>query len=109
MEATTSAVEDSLISSLDFKIKPGASYITGRRNVSYFPSGGNTYSPNGVRVLRFHLTDGWLDPSSVRIKFTLVNDHEPDPAETGILKNKIFVKTSINASYIFSKTENFRW
>jgi hypothetical protein len=81
MEATTSAVEDSLISSLDFKIKPGASYITGRRNCSFYPSGGNSYAPNGVRVLRFHLADGWLDPSSVRIKYTLVNDREqPQPA-----------------------------
>ena len=53
MEATTSVVEDNLINSLDFKIKPGASYITGRRNCSFFPSGGNSYAPNGVRVLRF--------------------------------------------------------
>jgi hypothetical protein len=88
MEATTSAVEDSLINSLDFKIKPGASYIIGRRNCSFFPSGGNNYSPSGVRVLLYHLSDGWLDPSSVRIMYTLVNDHEPDPAETGILKKK---------------------
>ena len=79
MEVTTSSVEDSLINGLDFKLKPGANYITGRRNVSYFPSGGNTYSPAGVRVLKFHLTNnGWLDPSSVRIKYTLVNDH-PQP------------------------------
>ena len=77
MEATTSAVEDSLIQSLDFKIKPGASYITGRRNCSFFATGGNIYSPeNGVRVLRFSLasSDGWLDPSSVRIMYTLKNE-----------------------------------
>ena len=82
MEATTSAVEDSLIHSLDFKIKSGASYITGRRNCSFYSQGGNTYAPNGVRVLRFQLSsDGWLDPSSVRIMYTLVNDHEqPQPA-----------------------------
>ena len=82
MEATTSAVEDSLIQSLDFKIKPGASYITGRRNCSFYSQGGNTYAPNGVRVLRFQLSsDGWLDPSSVRIMYTLVNDREqPQPA-----------------------------
>ena len=74
MEATTSAVEDSLVQSLDFKIKPGASYVTGRRNCSFFSTGGNTYAPNGVKVLRFQLSsDGWLDPSSVRIMYTLVN------------------------------------
>ena len=75
MEATTSAVEDSLIQSLDFKIKAGASYVTGRRNCSFFSMGGNEYTPRGVRVLRFTLSsDGWLDPSSVRIMYTLVNE-----------------------------------
>ena len=75
MEATTSAIEDSLIEPLDFKIKPGASYITGRRNCSFFSMCGNSYAPNGVRVLRFTLSsDGWLDPSSVRIMYTLKNN-----------------------------------
>ena len=75
MEATTSAVEDSLVEPLDFKIRPGASYITGRRNCSCFSMGGNEYSPRGVRVLRYTLSsDGWLDPSSVRIMYTLVNE-----------------------------------
>ena len=41
MEATTSAVEDTLVDKLDFKIKPGASYIMGRRNYQFFASGGN--------------------------------------------------------------------
>ena len=35
MEATTSALEDNLIQELDFKIKPGASYVTQRRNCSF--------------------------------------------------------------------------
>ena len=75
MEATTSAVEDALVPELDFKIKPGASYVTGRRNCSFFSMGGNTYSPTGVRVIRFQLaSDGWLDPSSVRVMYTLQND-----------------------------------
>ena len=109
MEATTSAVEDSLINSLDFKIKPGASYITGRRNCSFFSQGGNTYAPNGVRVLRFQLSsDGWLDPSSVRIMYTLVNDHDPLTPE-GIILKSFFIKTSINARYIFPKITNSMW
>ena len=75
MEATTSAVEDTLVDKLDFKLKPGASYVTGRRNCSFFSMGGNEYSPRGVRVLRFTLSsDGWLDPSSVRVMYTLVNE-----------------------------------
>ena len=75
MEATTAAIDDTLIDELDFKLKPGASYITGRRNCSFFSMGGNEYSPQGVRVLRFQLaSDGWLDPSSVRIMYTLKNN-----------------------------------
>ena len=72
MEATTSAVEDQLVQPLDFKIKAGASYVTGRRNCSFFSMGGNEYKPSGVRVIRFQLSsDGWLDLSSVRIMYTL--------------------------------------
>jgi len=87
MEATTSAVEDTLVHSLDFKIKPGAGYITGRRNCSFFPLGGNSYAPNGVRVLRSQLSsDGWLDPSSIRIMYTLVNEATPDLAQNLLLR-----------------------
>ena len=85
MEATTSAVEDTLVDKLDFKIKPGASYVTGRRNCSFFATGGNVYSPQtGVRVIRFQLSsDGWLDPSSVRIMYTLQNN---DPVQGHFLR-----------------------
>ena len=74
MEATAQSVEDYLIDSLSFKLKPGASYITNRRSVSYFPVGGNQYSPAGVKVIKILLTgDQWLDPGTVRIQFTLTN------------------------------------
>ena len=58
MEATAQSVEDFLIDGLSFKLRPGASYITNRRSVSYFPQGGNQYSPNGVKVIRLMLTGG---------------------------------------------------
>ena len=35
--------DDAFISGLSYKLKPGASYVTNRRSVSYFGSGGNTY------------------------------------------------------------------
>ena len=55
-------------------MKPGASYVTNRRSVSYFASGGNTYSPSGVKVMKFNLTgDQWLDPSTFRVAFQLNN------------------------------------
>ena len=56
MEATAQSVEDYLIDSLSFKLKPGASYITNRRSVSFFPHGGNQYSVQGVKVIKMVLT-----------------------------------------------------
>ena len=75
MEATAQSVEDFLIDGLSFKLRPGASYITNRRSVSYFPQVGNQYSPNGVKVIRLMLTgDSWVDPSTIRVMFNLVNN-----------------------------------
>ena len=74
MEATAQSVEDYLIDALSFKLKPGASYITNRRSVSFFPHGGNQYSVQGVKVIKLVLTgDQWLDPGTVRIQFALRN------------------------------------
>ena len=68
------SVEDALIGGLSYKLKPGASYVTNRRPCSFMASGGNQYSSNGVKVLRFQLTaDQWLDPSTLRIAFQLNN------------------------------------
>ena len=36
MEATTAGVEDVLVDSLNFKLKPSATYVTERRNVTFF-------------------------------------------------------------------------
>ena len=35
MEITVASIDDVLINSLDYKLKPGASYITSRRNCSF--------------------------------------------------------------------------
>ena len=63
------SAEDLLIDSFQFKIPPGATYVTDRRSVSYFTSSSNTYQPgSGTRVIRLNITgDGWLDPSTVRL------------------------------------------
>ena len=59
---------------LSYKLKPGASYVTNRRSVSYFAQGGNQYSPTGVKVMKFNLTgDQWMDPSTFRVMFQLNN------------------------------------
>ena len=39
LEATTNAIEDHLIDAISFKLAPGASYVTDRRSVSFFPHG----------------------------------------------------------------------
>jgi hypothetical protein len=74
MEAVAQGVEDYLIDALSFKLNPGASYITNRRSVTFFPTGGNDYSPTGVKVIRVVLTgNDWVDPSTFRMSFTLNN------------------------------------
>ena len=82
MEHHAQSIDDALIGGLSYKLKPGASYVTNRRSVSYFASGGNTYSPNGVKVMKFNLTgDQWLDPSTFRVAFQL-NNHNGNTSST---------------------------
>ena len=84
VDAMANSVTYFLIDGLSFKLNPGASYVTDRRSVSYFAAGANEYqSGSGARVFRFNLTgDGWLDPSTVRIVYTLAGRghsiEEPD-------------------------------
>ena len=75
LEATTNAIEDHLIDPLSFRLQPGASYVTNRRSVSFFPQGSNIYKPiAGTKVIKINLTgDGWLDPSTVQLQFTVKN------------------------------------
>ena len=76
MEHHVQSVDDALIGGLSYKLKAGASYVTNRRSVSYLASGGNTYSPNGVKVMKFNPAgDQWLDPSTFRVAFQLNNNN----------------------------------
>ena len=89
VDAMVNSVEDYLIDGLSFKFSPGASYVTDRRSVSFFTAGSNSYTPGaGTRVARINLTgDGWLDPSTVRVMYTLVNTATGASAEE--ITNKI--------------------
>ncbi len=70
MESTTNTVEDQLIDGLQCRLPAGASYVTDRKSVSFFPHGGNAYKPSGVKVVKFVLTgNDWLDPSTVKFQF----------------------------------------
>ena len=73
---------EKLIHGLTYIENATAEYIKDGSSVTYFPQGGNTYSPSGVRLLRFNLTsngDDFLDPGSVRLAFTLVNNDAAKP------------------------------
>ena len=75
MQAHAQSVEDNLLDSLSFKLRPGASYITDRRSVTYFPQGDNFYSPGGVKVIKMMLTgDSWMDPSTIKLFMMVEND-----------------------------------
>ena len=76
MEHHAQSIDDALIGGLSYKLKAGASYVTNRRSVSYFASGGSSCSPNGIKVMKFNLTgDQWLDPSTFRVAFQLHNNN----------------------------------
>jgi hypothetical protein len=70
------ATEGEMIDSLSFKVNPTANYITSRQSATYNAQGTNIYqSGTGSRVVRFTLsgTGQYLDPSTVRFQYTLVN------------------------------------
>ena len=50
MEGVANTVEDRLVDGLSFQLKPGASYITERKSVTYHPQGSNIYSTNGTKL-----------------------------------------------------------
>ena len=76
VEAMANSVEYYLIDGLNFKLSPGASYVTNRRSCTWYTSGAQTYvSGQGARVIRLQLNgDGWLDPSTIRVLFTIKNN-----------------------------------
>ena len=74
LESHAQSVEDTLVDSLSFKLHHGASYATDRKSVSYFPLGGNSYAPQGVKVIKISVNgDAWLDPSTVKIFYDIQN------------------------------------
>ena len=76
MESYAASSEDQLIDGLSFKLGNSASYITDRKSVTFWPSGSNVYkTTSGTKVIKFQLnSEGWCDPSTVRIMFNLVNN-----------------------------------
>ena len=88
MESITNNAEDLLVDSLSFKLPGSGQYVTDRRSVTFHTEGSNSYSPlNGTRVLKFRINgEGWLDPSTVRIMFDVLNTDVPDIRHIKTLK-----------------------
>ena len=61
VDSMASIADDYLIESFQFKIPPGASYVTDRHTVSYFTPGSNIYTSNGgTNVIRINLAGDGL-------------------------------------------------
>ena len=76
MENLTQSAEV-LIDSLSFKLPSSRQYVVERRSCAFHTEGSNSYSPQqGTKVIRFRLAGrgSWLDPSTFRIMFDVVND-----------------------------------
>lgn len=77
VESLASSVTDKLIDGLSFKIAPGASYVQSRASCQWYANGSNEYEPvKGNRVVRIPITssDGWIDPSTIRLAFEVRNN-----------------------------------
>ena len=76
VEAAALGLDNSvLLDNLSYKLGQGAAYVQERKSVTFYASGSNSYSPNGTKVIKLVLTgDGWLDPSTFRVMFTVNND-----------------------------------
>ena len=76
VEVKANSLDDVLVSGLQYNLGGAASYVDRRESCSFFPLGSNIYSAaNGNKVLRIAInSDGFLDPSTVRFNFTLVNN-----------------------------------
>jgi len=67
---------DILTKSFTYDLPSTASYVRERHFSTFQPLGPNIYTPSqGARVIRFTMSDGaaFLDPSTVRLAFTLNN------------------------------------
>ena len=80
VEVNANSLDDVLVSGLQYNLGAAASYVDRRESCSFFPLGSNIYSAaNGNKVLRVAInSDGFLDPSTVRFNFSVVNKDDPE-------------------------------
>ena len=69
-----------MLGSLDYRLPQVSNFVTDRKEVTYYPLGGDQYRPVGVRVLTFQCSGlGFLDASSLCLS---VQCNNPDGAKT---------------------------
>jgi hypothetical protein len=79
MEAIIATSKDEFIDAMDYKTGPTGKYFTSRKSATYYPMGGNQYSPKGVRMIKFNITgQDWLMPDTLRLMYTLNNPSNSD-------------------------------
>jgi hypothetical protein len=105
MENITNAAEEVLVDALSFKLPGSGQYVQERRSVTFHTEGSNTYQPtSGTRVIRFKLaTEGWLDPSTVRVFLDVVNNDESVVVGTATNPPTTKVLRPIGAVHAFFK------
>ena len=72
---------DEILESLTYRLAPTSEYIQQRRMSRFYPSGASSYSSNTTQVARIELkgAGGFLDMSTLKIAFRLVNTHQTLP------------------------------
>ena len=77
LESTLAAAEVGMLSSLDYRLPQVSNFVTDRKEVTYYPLGGDQYRPVGVRVLTFQASGlGFLDASTLTLS-AQVNNNDP--------------------------------
>ncbi|CAE7581880.1 unnamed protein product, partial [Symbiodinium necroappetens] len=95
MEVVSNAVNDELISSLDYKMRTSnASYVVPRNDVMYYPSSLSSFTPTTSRVARIPLTSGtdFLDPDSIKVAFRVQNNDATLALQPALVDPGCFVK-----------------
>ena len=80
IEAHSNGEADLLTDVLSYKLPMTATYFTDRKSVTFYASGSNEYSTQGTKLIKLAINgDGWMDPSTFRIAFDVLNtDLAPD-------------------------------
>ncbi len=110
MESILASTEDHLVSNLAFKLpQNSASYVTDKQQATYFPQGGDVYSPlNGQRVIRFALSSsGYLDLSS--LVFTMDFQNGPLGACTTLVDGGHCLFTRVRVLISGTEVENLEF